>query len=67
MNRIPAPGWILTGALLLLLHQTIGTAAAMQVAVDVIRWTATTPAALALIAITAAHHLITRHPHHADV
>lgn len=55
---MPKCAWLLITALTLLLHQTIGAAATVDFAFAVATWTATTPAALVIIASLAAWHLL---------
>ena len=58
---MPKCAQILIGALVLILHQTIGTAATVAFAFAVIHWALTTPAVLVAIASLAAYHLLNYH------
>ncbi|MBX9392253.1 hypothetical protein K4749_01230 [Streptomyces sp. TRM72054] len=58
---MPRCAWLLIGSLLLICNQTIGLPATVDFLLATITWTATTPAALVIIAALAAHHLLTYH------
>lgn len=65
---MPTCAWILIGALLALLNQTIGTTATINFAFSVVAWVFATPAALVIVAALAAWHLTNFHaprPHRA--
>lgn len=59
---MPRCAWLLIGALTLLLHQTIGLAFALEIALAIVTWAVATPAVLIAIAGLAAWHLIHQHP-----
>lgn len=59
---MPRCAWLLIGALILLLHQTVGIPTVLEAAAAVTAWTATTPAALVAVAALAAWHLLNEHP-----
>lgn len=58
---MPKCAWILIGSLLLILHQTIGTAATVGFLFAATAWILTTPAALVIVASLAAYHLLNYH------
>lgn len=55
---MPRCAQVLLGALTLLLDQTIGLTFALEIALAIVTWAATTSAALIAVAGLAAHHLI---------
>lgn len=58
---MPRCAQVLLGALTLLLHQTIGLTAALEITLAIVTWAVATPAALVIVASLAAWHLSNFH------
>lgn len=62
---MPRCAWILIGAILAVLSQTIGLTATVAFLFAAAGWILTTPAALVIVAALAAWHLLNAHTPHA--
>ncbi|WP_225811311.1 hypothetical protein [Streptomyces spinosus] len=61
MPKLPRCAWLLIGAITLLLHHTIGTAATINFLFAALGWALSTPAVLVAVASLAAWHLLNAH------
>lgn len=59
---MPRCAQVLLGALTLLLHQTVGLAFALEIALAIVTWAVATPTVLIAIAALSAWHLAYEHP-----